>query len=235
MIRFQCKQCGRTFERPDAEAGTLVFCECGTGNRVPWRGKPVAAQEPPGEVLEDAESLPTARPVRPQPAGPRRSRPQIVAPIPAVERDPAFCLNHFRVASAGKCAGCGERFCPRCLVEFQGKTLCGPCKNFRVRLLQRPSHVSALAIVSLAIAFLSGPSGLFCVAPLAARAQAPGAVAIGLVLPLVALILAVLALRQVETLPRTTGRSLAVTALVASVVSAFMTVAFAVLAQRGMQ
>src|SRR5262249_4493976 len=51
MIHFACKTCGKLFERPDAAAGTLVFCDCGTGNRVPWESTATAPAIP---VLEEA-------------------------------------------------------------------------------------------------------------------------------------------------------------------------------------
>ena len=37
MIWFACRQCDTRQGRPDEEAGTLIFCNCGTSNRVPWK------------------------------------------------------------------------------------------------------------------------------------------------------------------------------------------------------
>ena len=36
MIWFECKQCHKKLNRPDNQAGSLVFCTCGTNLRVPW-------------------------------------------------------------------------------------------------------------------------------------------------------------------------------------------------------
>ena len=36
MIWFACKKCGKTQGRPESLAGTLVFCDCSFGIRVPW-------------------------------------------------------------------------------------------------------------------------------------------------------------------------------------------------------
>src|SRR6516164_6467007 len=48
MIWFACKQCGKRHGRGEHLAGTLVFCECGHGNRVPWSSTiPEPAPEPP--------------------------------------------------------------------------------------------------------------------------------------------------------------------------------------------
>src|SRR5271169_2112243 len=36
MIWFTCKKCGKTHGRADNSAGTMIFCDCGAGNTVPW-------------------------------------------------------------------------------------------------------------------------------------------------------------------------------------------------------
>ena len=43
MIWFTCKKCGKTHNRPDTAAGTMIFCACGNGNTVPWES---TASEP---------------------------------------------------------------------------------------------------------------------------------------------------------------------------------------------
>ena len=63
MIWFACKQCGKRHGRAEHLSGTLVFCECGHGNRVPWSST-VAEPEP-----EEAAPLP---PPRPRPAASER-------------------------------------------------------------------------------------------------------------------------------------------------------------------
>src|SRR4051794_7384808 len=39
------------------------------------------------------------------------------------------CVYHAGVHSAEACQACGWPFCEGCLVEFQGRRLCGGCKN----------------------------------------------------------------------------------------------------------
>jgi EamA domain-containing membrane protein RarD len=125
---------------------------------------------------------------------------------------------------------CGEVFCPDCLILFQGRALCGPCKNFRVRTEQRSSRLSILSLLSLLIGLLTG--GLFCIAPAGVEAGAPVVGYIGLIIPLTALVLGILGLREVEKQARVRGRSLAIAGLVIAVVSTFLTVLFIVLLQR---
>ena len=65
MIWFACKQCGKSHGRGEHLAGTLVFCECGHGNRVPWSST-IAEPEP-----EEAMPAPPPRPrVPPTPRDP---------------------------------------------------------------------------------------------------------------------------------------------------------------------
>src|SRR5437588_7781541 len=109
MIWFECKQCGKRLRQSDSAVGSLVFCDCGIGNRVPWESSiPAAADEPTAEPF-DAE----------KPASPRRSH-------EPVEIDPAYCLNHPDVPSEMECEECHERFCQSCVIQLRGKTLCGP-------------------------------------------------------------------------------------------------------------
>ena len=82
----------------------------------------------------------------------RRRRAQVFR-----RRRPGFCLNHDDVATDKTCAECKESFCPNCVVELQGKTLCGPCKNFLVRGLHRPGKVPPLAIVAVIVGLVSSP------------------------------------------------------------------------------
>src|SRR5438874_9786727 len=115
MIWFACKQCGQRHSRPDDAAGTVVFCDCGKGNRVPWTStEPADVPEPSAAEREDNDR-------------PRRRR------GPAERRDRGYCLNHPDTASEQTCADCGEGFCADCVVTLQGEVLCGPCKNFRIR------------------------------------------------------------------------------------------------------
>src|SRR5262245_49517598 len=133
MIWFACKGCGKKHARPESAAGTLVFCECGQGNVAPWESTAPAEEAPPVEppaaaapalepVLVGEDRVPVARAV---PAG---------APPPLPPR-PDGCLQHPHLPAEQPCDACQERFCGHCLVLFQGRWLCGPCKNFEVRRL----------------------------------------------------------------------------------------------------
>src|SRR5262249_16114600 len=46
MIWFSCKQCGKVHGRAENSAGTLVFCDCGQGNTVPWESTAAEPEEP---------------------------------------------------------------------------------------------------------------------------------------------------------------------------------------------
>src|SRR5436309_3165940 len=105
MIWFACKQCGKRHGRADNLAGTLVFCECGQGNRVPWSStvpEPEAPEPPPPAPPRPRPTLsspeeqgePDFPPGREPDLFPPRRRPR------AVRRpNPAFCLNHDEAAS----------------------------------------------------------------------------------------------------------------------------------------
>ena len=108
MTRFACQQCGKRHQQPDDAAGSLIFCECGQANRVPWESAAPAPQE-----RDEGRGRPGPRRRRWSDADEdedepsRRRRP----------RDPAVCLNHPGAVPAHTCPDCGEAFCPRCLVE----------------------------------------------------------------------------------------------------------------------
>jgi hypothetical protein len=225
MIWFACKQCGKVQGRSEGEAGTLVFCECGQGNRVPWES---TAPEP------DPAETPAPLPAAPAPRARRWEPPaddEAGQPLPPPRRrawegrrpNPAYCLNHDETASEQTCDDCRCAFCAACLVRLQGRTLCGPCKNFRVRALNRPSRSSPLAIVALVVALVTSPVA-FVITLMAIGLQVQGGpvpgVALlclaGLALPAGALVLACVALRRVETRPGVGGRSLAAGGAVAA-------------------
>lgn len=129
-------------------------------------------------------------------------------------RDSGRCLNHEDAATTATCPDCGEAFCPRCVVEFQGRQLCAPCKNYRVRQLQRPPRVSGLAIGALVAGLVSAPF-VFCVTLVPLQSGSPGvlfgcAVA-GMAIGAAALLLGLAGLRQVEAKAGRGGRGLAMT------------------------
>ena len=132
---------------------------------------------------------------------------------------PKFCvLNHDELPTEHTCgshAGC--RSARKCVVELQGEMLCGPCKNFKMRGMQRPSSVTTLSTVSVVGAVVAGPIS-FCLSIIGVGMLAQGAGAgavffgvIGLLLPLGVLVLSFWALKEIESKPRTGGRMLALT------------------------
>jgi hypothetical protein len=217
MIWFACKNCGKRHKQPDDAAGSLVFCECGRPNRVPWDST-VSADE-------DDRPRPQEAPARRQ----TRRRP----------RDPDHCLNHEAAASEAVCPDCHEAFCPRCLVEFRGERLCAPCKNHRVRKLQRPSRIGGLAIGALATGLGSAPL-VFCVTIVPMPSGSPGAMLAGAVVGMVigasALMLGLAGLRQAESKPSMGGRGLAMTGAACGLAGLLWSLSLAVLlASRLMQ
>jgi hypothetical protein len=179
MIWFTCKKCGKTHGRNDTSAGTLVFCDCGHGNTVPWEST-VAAPIAPMPAAH-APRMPDLAPIQFEPGtstgGPPATYPP---PLPkpggypdqppplddeerptrrgrTEKRDPDYCFNHQRRPRAEACADCQEGFCRDCLVQLQGASLCGPCKNFRARREELPPAASAMASASLVISLITGP------------------------------------------------------------------------------
>ena len=173
MIWFTCKKCGKTHGRPDNSAGTMVFCDCGNGNTVPWEStaaEPVAAPvaaPPRSPDLNPIQFDPM--PITGGPAAPPSTTYPVGKPMTLEDeerpyrrgrtekRDPDYCFNHQRKPRLQACADCDENFCADCLVKFQGVTLCGPCKNFRARRQELPPVTSTMASASLIIPLIAGP------------------------------------------------------------------------------
>ncbi|SRR5581483_1464394 len=223
MIWYACKKCGKRHGRPENAAGTLVFCDCGHGNRVPWSSTTAEPEIP--EVLPVPTAIPLhpPRPTVPLPPGEPPSRtPELTRPRRRAHEvckiNPAYCFNHDETPSEQTCADCKLAFCSACVVELHGRPVCGPCKNFRLRGLSRPARLAPLAVVALVVALASGPVA-FCLPTIAASWQVNGGPVIvtvlvslvGLAFPLLALTLAWKALREIETKPHLGGRSLALT------------------------
>ena len=218
MIWFACNQCGKIHSRPENASGSMLFCTCGHGNSVPWESTAAPS-------VEAAPKLPPPLPPRlapvrfePPPVPPAsgrssRSRRRRYKPE---KRDPNYCFNHEGVAKAGPCGDCKEGFCKQCLVAFGDGQLCGPCKNFRLRLAQKPLGTSNLAMLSLLLAI--GVAGMF-IFPLR-----PIALVFVLVLEGLALILAVMALRRTERETKMAGQGLAWTGLLTAAVVGMFTV-----------
>lgn len=212
MICFACPGCGRVHEADDEAAGTRVGCACGREVTVPAGSEAPAVRSAPArppDAGEGAEGAPGFEPAA----------------------EAAACWNHPDDPAEAACAACGQPFCQSCLVRLQGRTLCGPCKNLRLRRLERPTRGSPLALLSLIIALAAGPFG-FCVLVGAATAQAPAFGVIGLLPDAAALLLGWVALRKVESDPALSGRGLAITGLVTATAGACLTVLFMVLVGR---
>jgi hypothetical protein len=154
-----------------------------------------------------------------------------------IHRDSACCLNHEEVRSEQTCSSCGEAFCSACVVTLQGQVLCGPCKNFRVRGVDRPSRVSVLALVGLILGLAGLPVGIvipflgafYFVTGRASSAVVGATLGVGLLLPLVGLVLSWRALRALAAKPHLAGRVLALAGLVAASVSALWCAALGVM------
>jgi hypothetical protein len=233
MIWFICKQCGKTHGRPESSVGSMIFCDCGHGNLVPWESTAPAPETPP-EAPAAAPAPTPGLPSVPLPLGGADDLPEVL-PRPRrrgrPQPDPAVCLNHETVASKHKCPDCGEAFCDNCVAPFQGQTLCGPCKNFRVRTLSRPPRVSGLAVVSAVLALITGPLA-FCLWPFAVASGTALWSLLALVPQIAALVLAGLALRATEGGAHKSGRSLAITGLVTAVVACVLTLVVSMLVHR---
>ena len=232
MIWFACKQCGKHHGRAESLIGTLVFCECGHGNRVPW-----TSTVPEPELPKEPAPRPAPRPAPPRDEEDRPPPLEFPRPQrrlrPFRRPDPNFCLHHDETAAEHTCDACRVRFCSACVVTLQDKTLCGPCKNFRVRGLHRPGRASPLAIVALVLALVSAPVA-FVLAMAGAQTSAGGSVALGvsicvlgLLLPAAALVVSRYALSDVETKANVRGRSLEMTGLTTALVGVMWCVSVA--------
>ncbi|MCI0641149.1 MAG: hypothetical protein L0Y72_30815 [Gemmataceae bacterium] len=237
MIWFHCKQCGKVHGRPENSIGATIFCDCGQGLVVPWES---TAPEPPAPTPTEAPNLPPALKLDPVTfemaapprergsSGPQRERDSSGSPPVRVRakrrilrHDPHHCLNHENTTKQEACTDCGENFCADCLVQFQGQALCGPCKNFRVKNMQRDLPRSAWAIASVLVALVAGllfflilPTGLGGLPWKSPILLAPQAAAI---------VLGIVALRDIERNDKLAGRSLALTGIIAaSVTSVFL-------------
>lgn len=234
MIWYACKQCGKRHGRAEHLAGTLVFCECGHGNRVPWSST-VPEPEP-----EEARPAPPPRPRVPRPAlDEDRPEPELLRPRRSRERhriNSAYCLNHEETPKEATCEACHCSFCSACVVTLQGQTLCGPCKNFRVGGRSRPARLSPLAVLAFVL-------GLVCVVvsliltlvAVGASMLAESGVVVAVVCCLIAVLLASgelvlgwVALRQIDRQPAFGGRGLAMTGATAGLAGIVWAVGIAV-------
>jgi len=201
MIEFTCTHCGKLQQRPVEEAGMMVACDCGQANQVPWSARKPLDVEPPAAVVEAAPAE------------------LVVQPVPEeADVEPAdVCFQHENTPATQSCEDCGVRFCDDCVVRLRGVTLCGPCKNLRLRRLQRPTRVSVPAIISTVLALCGAPISL-CVTGAAEQSGEAGLGFLGAAVPLVGLVLGAIALVQIERDPKLSGRSLAISGIVIGLV-----------------
>jgi len=233
MIWFACKQCGKVHGRPENSIGAMVFCDCGRSLTVPWES---TAKEPPMAPPVELPLAPTLDPMmfpttqssrtssppeRPytrdgdydRPARPRRRRKHVA--------DPNICFNHERTPSKGVCRDCGLGFCEQCLIEFEGQPMCGPCKNFRIRLVQQPQEWSGLAVVAL-IGSLLSITVFFCLGSLGPSAHLPYLPLVAILPEVGAFLAAAMVLSRLHRTGKTAGRALACSAIAASLVLSFL-------------
>ena len=246
MIWFACRQCDTRQGRPDEEAGTLIFCNCGASNRVPWESSVEApASQPVGWVESseptEAQGVDTPRSGSDQPipfaddAPPSRSQAGAWERernrVTIRERNPAYCLNHQDLVKQQACVDCQQGFCDDCVVLFQGKVLCGPCKNFRIRQMHQPAQLSLMALFSPILALAGGFVGFFMSA-IAVQLGAPVLGFLSVAPQLGALGLGLAAMRRIENDPFLKGRPLAMTGIIAAVVGAVLSCLMTIVLKR---
>ena len=93
------------------------------------------------------------------------------------------CTNHPAVVEGIQvCERCSKPFCRNCLIVFQGRKLCGVCKNERIRALQSGAAEGSLQLASIGRrwgamtldGFLSGTVAVIVVVGAALMANAAG-------------------------------------------------------------
>src|SRR5688500_17108619 len=162
MIWFACKQCGKVHGRAEHSIGAMIFCDCGQGLTVPWES---TAPEPPNAAALEAAATSKVEPLDFNLPAPSRPRPADAPPSAARARrgarrgrgepDPTVCFNHDTAPKQHVCAECELSFCDACVTTFRGRLLCGPCKNYEAKLVQRAPRVSGWALTSVLLALLT--------------------------------------------------------------------------------
>ncbi len=236
MIWFTCKKCAKVHGRPENSIGSMIFCDCGQGLTVPWESTaPEPAQTPvivsgggSAAAAERTEPLTFGEPARPTPPEP--------LPPPRVGRgraryqfDPNFCFNHDTRAKQKICEDCGLPFCDSCIVTFRGQTLCGPCKNYEAKLLQRPPTTSGFATLSFLIALALGPLA-FCLFPAVSKPGVSWVMLFAILPQALAFAAGLYALHKSRKDPRIGGQTLAITGMLTASFITVLTIALTVAA-----
>jgi hypothetical protein len=241
MIWFSCQKCGKALSRPEASAGAFVFCDCGQGAVVPWEStieepiQPLPMEQPPATpqplrpIPVSEEQIPKTRRPGPPPL-PRQGERSIGRRAPE-HRDAGQCFNHQDRPVVRKCDACGEGFCTDCLVLLRGATLCGPCKNYRLKQTDKPPALSAKATSGVILAVAAAPL-VMCLWPFGNNVFSVLVAMLGLIAELAAIVLGVLAMRETEANPRIVGRSLAITTLLTGGLASMVTVMFVLFGPR---
>jgi hypothetical protein len=233
MIWFACPKCGKVHGRQENASGAMVFCDCGQGLTVPWESTAPEPADLPAVAMPSPprrEPLSFGEPAKPRPPEPlpparpgrRGSR---------YQHDPNVCFNHESRPKQRTCDECDLPFCDDCVLTFRGQTLCGPCKNYQAKLLQRPPQTSGLALASLLVAVLTGPLVL-CLLPVGARNGMVALSLFALVPHAVAFTAGLFALRSAQSDPGVGGQGLAITGMLTASFSALVTIALTLYAPR---
>lgn len=229
MIWFSCTKCDQTLQRPDTSAGVLVFCDCGQGNFVPWESTRPAPRQPDPAVELPAEPPPLrAVPVAEEQelaAAAEHTDEAHDAQALALSRDPQTCFNHQDRPLQAACNDCGESFCANCLIKFQGSSVCGPCKNFRLRKSIKPHAMSVKAIFGVILALGCSPV-VMCLLPARGNDASVIIGALGLVGQIVAVMLGSIALYETDKDPHLAGRPLAITTVLTGGLASLITIYF---------
>src|SRR5262249_29219440 len=145
--------------------------------------------------------------------------------------NPGQCFNHQDRPVLHKCEDCGEGFCADCVIRFQGKILCGPCKNFRLRRTDRTATLSGKALTALILALCAAPA-VACLWPFGMNGIVAVMAILALLVQMGATVLGALAIRETENNPKLGGRALAITSVLTGGLAGLLTISFVIFGPR---
>ena len=101
------------------------------------------------------------------------------------------CQNHPAIVAAAPCASCGQPFCDSCLVQFQGRRVCGPCRNLLLAQAQGyradgiqpsapPTVVDHIIPARNPMALIGYYLGVFSLIPCVGNLLGPAALVLGI-------------------------------------------------------